>query len=191
MERDVTYSEIMRYYSPKWMAVVGFIASIFASFSLPMFGFVLSQYVFLLTKDPSSQEFIDERNKWTIAFALLCVGIGLSTYIQKLCFSLGGENLTYKLRVKLFEAILMKDIGWFDAKDKAPGVLTNIIQEDITALNGLTTEAAGIMVEAVLGMTISAGICLFFSWQLALVVTAVSPFMILGGLGMSKLQFNQ
>jgi ATP-binding cassette subfamily B (MDR/TAP) protein 1 len=93
--------------------------------------------------------------------------------------------------VKLFEAILMKDIGWFDAKDKAPGVLTNIIQEDITALNGLTTEAAGIMVEAVLGMTISAGICLFFSWQLALVVTAVSPFMILGGLGMSKLQFNQ
>jgi hypothetical protein len=51
----------------------------------------------------------------------------LSTYIQKLCFSLGGENLTYKLRVMLFEAILMKDIGWFDAKDKAPGVLTNVI----------------------------------------------------------------
>lgn len=57
----------------------------------------------------------------------MCVGIGLSTYIQKLCFSLGGENLTYKLRVMLFEAILMKDIGWFDAKDKAPGVLTNVI----------------------------------------------------------------
>lgn len=42
MERDVTYSEIMKHYSPKWMAVVGFIASIFASFQLPMFGFVLS-----------------------------------------------------------------------------------------------------------------------------------------------------
>jgi len=88
----------------------------------------------------------------------------LSTYIQKLCFSLGGENLTYKLRVKLFEAILMKDIGWFDSKDKAPGVLTNVIQEDITALNGLTTEASGIMVEAALGLTVSAAICMYFSW---------------------------
>jgi hypothetical protein len=43
------------------------------------------------------------------------------------------------------------------------------------------------MVEAILGMTISAAICFYFTWQLALVVTAVSPFMILGGLGMSKL----
>lgn len=87
----------------------------------------------------------------------------------------------------LFEAILMKDIGWFDAKDKAPGVLTSVIQEDIAALNGLTTEASGIIVEAVLGMTVSAAICFYFTWQLGLVVTAVSPFMILGGLGMSKL----
>ena len=81
----------------------------------------------------------------------------------------------------------MKDIGWFDDKDKAPGILTNMIQEDITALNGLTTEAVGVIVEATLGMIISSAICFFFSWQLALVVIAVSPFMVLGGLGISKL----
>ena len=84
----------------------------------------------------------------------------------------------------------MKDIGWFDNKDKAPGILTNVIQEDITALNGLTTEAAGVLIEAILGMTVSAALCFVFSWQLALVVIAVSPLMMLGGLGMSKLQFN-
>lgn len=72
--------------------------------------------------------------------------------------------MTFKLRVKLFEAILMKDIGWFDDKDKAPGVLSNVIQGDITAINGLTTEAAGIMVEAALGLIVSAGICFIFSW---------------------------
>lgn len=91
----------------------------------------------------------------------------------------------------LFESILMKHVGWFDDKEKAPGVLVNVIQEDITKLNGLTTEAAGIIVEAFLGMFVSAAICFFFSWQLGLVVTAVSPLMALGGLGMSKLQFNQ
>jgi ABC-type multidrug transport system fused ATPase/permease subunit len=87
--------------------------------------------------------------------------------------------------------MLMKDIGWFDSKDKSPGVLTNVLLEDISSLNGLTTEAYGIIVEAALGMIVSAGICFYFNAELGTVVTAVSPLMILGGLGMSKLQFNQ
>jgi ABC-type multidrug transport system fused ATPase/permease subunit len=69
--------------------------------------------------------------------------------------------------------------------------LTNIISEDISAINGLTTETVGIAAEAILGLFFSCLICFLFSWQLALVVSATSPFMVLGGLGMSKLQFNQ
>lgn len=54
-------------------------------------------------------------------------------------------------------------------------------------MNGLTTETAGIVAEAALGLFFSCLICFIFSWQLALVVSAFSPFMVLGGLGMSKL----
>jgi len=98
--------------------------------------------------------------------------------------------LTLRLRIKLFDAFLRKHIGWFDNKDRAPGILTNILTEDISAVNGLTTEAIGIIVEAALGLAVSCLICFYFSWQLALVVTLISPFMVLGGLGMAKLQFN-
>jgi ATP-binding cassette subfamily B (MDR/TAP) protein 1 len=94
------------------------------------------------------------------------------------------------LRVKLFEAILRKNIGWFDSKNRAPGILTNIITEDINAVNGLTTESLGIATEAGLGLFFSCLICFIFCWQLAIVVTLTSPFMVLGGLGISKLQFN-
>ena len=68
--------------------------------------------------------------------------------------------------------------------------MTNILTEDINAVNGLTTEAIGIMIEAALGITISCLICFYFAWQLAIVVTLLSPFMVVGGLGMAKLQFN-
>jgi ABC-type multidrug transport system fused ATPase/permease subunit len=108
-----------------------------------------------------------------------------------LWFGRGGENLTYALRVKLFEAYLSKHIGWFDNKNRAPGILTNILTEDISAVNGLTTESVGIAVEAALGLFFSCLICFIFSWKLGFVVTFTSPFMVLGGLGMSKLQFNQ
>jgi len=84
-----------------------------------------------------------------------------------------------------------KSVGWYDCKTKAPGVLTTVLTEDITALNGLTTESVAIGLEAALGLFFSCCICFLFSWRVALVVTLTCPFMVLGGLGMSKLQFNQ
>lgn len=128
-----------------------------------------------------------QRDLWTLVFVLLCLGIGISVYIQKICFALGGENLTYTLRVKLFRALMHKSIGWYDNKARSPGVLTNVITEDISALNGLTTESLSIGVEAAFGLIFSCLICFLFTWQVALVVTITSPFMVLGGLGMSRL----
>lgn len=193
-QREITYGEIMKYYRPFWYAVAGFCASVIASLNLPVFGFVLSEFIFVLAKPISTEqeisEFQDARNFWTIMFVTLCLCIGISTYCQKLCFGIGGENLTGTLRAKLFEAILHKNIGWFDSKNRAPGILTNIITEDINAVNGLTTESLGIAVEAGLGLLFSCLICFIFCWQLAIVVTLTSPFMVLGGLGISKLQFN-
>ena len=69
-------------------------------------------------------------------------------------------------------------------------MLTNIITEDISAVNGLTTEAIGVMIEAFLGLGASCVICFIFSWQLAIFCTLISPLMVIGGLGMAKLQFN-
>ena len=127
---------------------------------------------------------------WFFVFLGLVIGIGLSAFVQKLCFGFGGDNLTHVLRVKLFEAFLRKHIGWFDDKQRAPGIMSNILTEDISSINGLTTEAIGIMIEAGLGLFVSCAICFYFSPQLAIVVTLLSPFMVLGGLGISKLRFN-
>ena len=193
--REIKLKEMMKYYTPKWMAIVGFLASVASAFQLPMFGFILSQYVFVLAMKVETQDqrdqFEHERDVWTFAFIGLVFGIGLSSFTQKLCFGFGGDNLTLRLRIRLFEAILRKHVGWFDNKERAPGILTNIITEDISSVNGLTTEAIGIMVEAFLGIFISCLICFIFSWQLAIIITIISPFMVLGGLGMAKLQFNQ
>jgi ATP-binding cassette subfamily B (MDR/TAP) protein 1 len=153
----------MQDYAPKKLAVIGFIASIAASMQLPIFGYVLSQFIFvLLENNPVS--FKRQRDLWTLVFVLLCLGIGISAYIQKICFALGGENLTYTLRVKLFRALMHKNIGWYDNKARAPGVLTNVITEDISALNGLTTESLSIGVEAALGLIFSSLICFLFTW---------------------------
>lgn len=105
-------------------------------------------------------------------------------------FGMGGENLTFAIRMKLFESIIFKHVGWFDNKGRAPGVLTNMLSEDIVQLNGLTTESVSVLLEALLGITVSCIICFIFDWRLALICSAVSPFMVAGGLFMSRLQFG-
>jgi hypothetical protein len=50
------------------------------------------------------------------------------------------------MRKKLFAGILHKDIKWFDNKDNAPGILTSLLAEDISLLNGLTTETIAIYI---------------------------------------------
>jgi hypothetical protein len=49
------------------------------------------------------------------------------------------------MRKKLFKGMIYKYISWFDNKERAPGVLTNIFSEDISLLNGLSTETVSIM----------------------------------------------
>ena len=74
----------MRYYTPRWMAVVGLLASLASAFQLPMFGFILAQYVFVLSMPVGTEEelaaFVHERDVWTWAFVGLVLGIGLSSF---------------------------------------------------------------------------------------------------------------
>ena len=109
--------------------------SVLASAQLPMFGFVLSKYVFALALPIDTSDNIDifrqQNNEFFYCFIALCIGIGVTSGYQKLYFGLGGENLTLKLRTMLFESILRKHVGWFDDKNRAPGILSNMISEDI------------------------------------------------------------
>jgi ABC-type multidrug transport system fused ATPase/permease subunit len=91
-----------------------------------------------------------------------------------------GENLTFSFRKQLFESIVYKSISWFDSKERAPGILTNILSEDITKLNGLTTETVGILLESALGFIIGILISFNFSWRISLVCIGCSPLLLLG-----------
>jgi hypothetical protein len=89
--RKISGQEIMKFYTPRWMALLGLFASILASAQLPMFGFILSKMVFVLMDQ--SETFESDRDFWTIMFGVLCAGIFISTYLQKVAFGYCAESL--------------------------------------------------------------------------------------------------
>ena len=91
------------------------------------------------------------------------------------------------MRTLLFSSIIYKDVSWFDSKDKAPGVLSNILAEDITLLNGLSTETVAIYMEGSMGFIIGIIMAFTFTWKMSLITLALCPFMMLGGILRSRL----
>ena len=186
-DANISMGRIMSFYQPSWLAVLSFAASALTACTYPVFGFIFANIAFLFLA-PDAPDFIHQRNIWCGCFVLYVFLIGALTYWQKLIFVQLGENLTFTLRKKLFEGIIYKQISWFDNKERAPGALTNILAEDITEINGLTTETISVYMEALFGLVVGFVISACYSWQLALVCISASPFIIAGSLAMSKAQ---
>lgn len=128
-----------------------------------------------------------ERDKWCLGFLILVILVGILGFLQKYTFSYVGENLTYTVRCLLFKNIVFKNIEWFDDKDRAPGILSNVLSEDIGALNGLTSEHLAVIIEAVLGLILGIALSMYYTWKLGLITLAMVPFVQIGAVFMSRL----
>jgi ABC-type multidrug transport system fused ATPase/permease subunit len=155
----------------------------------PLFGFFAGKLLFTFSLFPLKKgEFFTQRDQWTGLILMLAFAILILAALQKYIFGYVSENLTLTLRQKLFSSIMYKHVAWFDSKDKAPGVLTNILAEDVAEVRGLSTETISVYLEALLGLSVAVAIAFKFTWQMALIALGAAPLVVVGGLMMSRTQ---
>jgi ATP-binding cassette subfamily B (MDR/TAP) protein 1 len=103
-------------------------------------------------------------------------------FSQKFSFGVIGENVTLKIRQQLYSAILQKNIGWFDDKENAPGVLSATMASDAQTINGVSAEGLASSLEAMFAVLGGTVIGFIYNWQISLVCLGCVPFMILGSI---------
>ena len=180
----------MTYYQPKIFAFFMLVTSGIISLSFPTLGFVVGKVQMILVSSAYNPDWVEEKNEVLLYFLGVCFGIGIMTAIEKSMFGVTGENLTYNVRRDLIRGIIYKQVQWFDREDRAPGILTNVLSEDVTALNGMTTETIASLVEAFLSLILGLIISMFISWRMAVFTVLSSPVMIIGVVAMSRLQWG-
>ncbi len=187
--RAVGFGEIFSYFRPKVLIVLSPLMSLVNGIGFPAFGLIFTKLLFILMQSqlPSFEE---DRNLFCLLFLALVVYMMIFGTIQKIFYTVGGENLTFTFRSLLFENILYKNIAWFDKSKNSPGVLTNVLSQDILALNGLTTESFSVILECILTLAVSIIASMLLSWQVALVALVVSPLTMLGTIFSTK-YFNK
>ena len=107
---------------------VGIISSIFHGGLTPCFGILLGKILFALSESPD--QIRKDADYYCLWMFLIAVASFFAGFIQKVAFGVIGENVTFKIRKTLYSSILQKNIGFFDDKANAPGVLSASMASD-------------------------------------------------------------
>lgn len=184
------WCRILTYYHPKIFAVLMCITAAINALAFPALGFIVAKVQMVLIQSPYDPDWQSKRDELCIYWLFLCMLLGSFAGLEKAMFAITGENLTYNVRRDLMRGILYKQVEWFDRKERAPGILTNVLSEDVSSLNGMTTETVSTLVEACMSLFLGLIIASFISWQMALITVACSPVMLIGVVAMSRLQWG-
>ena len=158
---------------------------------MPLFGFTMAKVLFAYMYGDSEyngKTLRSEANFWCLMMLIEGIVVLFSAFGKLMGFGVVGENITLNMRSKLYRAIIQKDIGWFDDRKNAPGVLTSVLASDVQKLNGASTEGVSVITESCFALICGVVLGFIFEWRLTLVALACVPFMMFGGAMNSKLQ---
>lgn len=188
--KNTGYKRVLSYYNPKMFAVLTFLTAVVNSANFPVLGLVVSKFQFIMFKADYDPNFVEDRNNWLVYWVLIICVIGVFSAAERMMLGVAGENLTNSVRKDLLRGIIYKQLSWFDSEKRAPGVLTNLMSEDIQTLNALTTETIIVILEALLNMVVGIALGLIFCYVQTLYVLCASPLLIVGAYFTSRLQWG-
>jgi len=188
LEKEGFFPRLKPYTKPIINSVIGIIVSVLQGGIFPVFGLFITKMLFSLFITWDKELLRSESDKWCLGMFILSISSFITGFTQKFLFGVIGENITYAIREKLYGALLQKNIGWFDLRDNAPGVLNSVLASDVQALNGASTEGTAVVMESTFAMIVGIAIGFSFNWKVSLVALGCVPFMVIGGAINTKFQ---
>ncbi|CAF1180643.1 unnamed protein product [Adineta ricciae] len=127
---------------------------------------------------------IDTQNHKINKNILITVGCAFIYFICQLVlsstFAYSGGNITRRLRLKTFHAILCQDAGFFDNAQHSTGALCTILATDVSMVQDTIGVVLGSLLQNLAVYCTCLIIGFIYSWQLALVSCAFLPIDICG-----------
>ncbi|XP_010147784.1 PREDICTED: multidrug resistance protein 1-like [Eurypyga helias] len=174
----VPYSRILALNKPEWLYVLlGVIAAAISGGVHPAFAVIFGKIIGAFQEtDP------EKRSKNTVVLSLMFLLLGVITLvayiIQGFTFGKSGEILTMRLRSLSFRALLQQEVGWYDDRKNAVGVLLTRLATDASQVKGATGSRLGLMTMTVFTLLTAIVIAFVYGWQLTLLILACIPFVI-------------
>lgn len=105
----------------------------------------------------------------------------ISQMISAVALGKAGEELTMRMRVIAFKAMLRQEIGWYDLDENNLGALVTRLSSDAASLKGFTGPTFGALLTAIGALVTALVISFIAGWKLTLVVLCFTPLMVFSG----------
>lgn len=170
--------QLMQMTRPEWKPmIIGCIGALSFGLVQPMnsycTGALLAVY-FIEDHD----EIRSQTKIYCFAFLAFAVFAFISNIIQHYHFGVMGENLTRRVREASLTKILTFEIEWFDREQNSSGALCSRLSTDSTMVRTLVADRLSLMTQTISAATLAVILGMVLTWKLAIVVTALQPFII-------------
>ncbi|CAN7118774.1 unnamed protein product [Brassica rapa subsp. narinosa] len=164
--------------------ILGSLAAMAHGTLFPIFGLLLSSSINMFYY-PAEKLKKDSR-----FWALIYIALGVANFVvipvQNYLFGVAGGKLIKRIRSMSFDKVVHQEISWFDDTANSSGAIGARLSTDATTVRSLVGDALALIVQNI--ATVTAGLIIAFTanWILALVILAVSPFMVMQGYVQTK-----
>jgi len=174
--------KVMAYNHPKILIVPALMAIACAGFTQPLFGWIFSMFMKILTdpqapitpgmtyetinilKESWRTNLEEETITLSIYTCYIAVGMFVGYMGKSYIFGYLGENVTMKVRQVLYKSILEKHIGFFDHQENQSSVLTSAMASETALVNGAASESLGPYTESIFALCGGLAIGFYFCW---------------------------
>jgi len=167
-------------YEDRWLFIPGILASSVYGITFPVYAILLSRFLstyFLM----NNAAILGNISKWSWAFFGLAAGMGISMTVQNWTFGTIGGRMTTRVRKTLFRHLLSMEVGYYDEKENAVGIVASKLGADAAMVKGAISDRIQLAVSNLAAIIAGFTIALTGSWKVALVVIATFPALVAAG----------
>ncbi|KAL2496173.1 ABC transporter B family member 15 [Forsythia ovata] len=176
----------------KLLMLFGTLGSIGDGLQIPLMMFVLSAVINEYGNLNSSVS-IHTVDKYTLRLLYVAIGVGLSAFVEGLCWARTAERQTSRMRLDYLKSVLKQEVGFFDTQ-AADSSKTYQVVTTITADSNTIQITIGEKIPDCLAYLSSFIFCLAFafslSWRLTLAAIPFTIMFIVPGLGFGKMMMD-
>jgi ATP-binding cassette subfamily B (MDR/TAP) protein 1 len=165
---------IFRY--PEWLCW-GFLGALIFGGIFPWWGYMISVSQDVFYK-PNPDDIRFEASQFGL-FYILFAGVSLLSSLLQYGGLLGmGEKIAIYLRSEMFEALLRRDVAFFDEERNSVGSLTTALADDCRLVNRAFSESFARQMQAICNLAISLVLSFTASWKITLIILATFPLVV-------------
>ncbi|KAK4396394.1 ABC transporter B family member 1 [Sesamum angolense] len=177
-EQASSFLRLAKMNSPEWAyALVGSIGSVVCGSLSAFFAYVLSA-VLSVYYNPNHAYMIREIAK----YCYLLIGVSSAALIfntlQHYFWDTVGENLTKRVREKMFAAVLKNEMAWFDQEENESSRVAARMALDANNVRSAIGDRISVIMQNSALMLVACTAGFVLQWRLALVLIAVFPVVV-------------